>query len=104
MLTITTDNQSPTSPNMVSHCANPACGVPLRYLRDGRLFQFEVRCTGSRSLNQEEREDVKRNKRHVSHYWLCGACSILLTLQFDPTSGVVPVSIENRAAQAASAA
>ena len=86
---------------MVSHCANPACGVPLRYLREGRLFQFEVRRKGLRGLSREELEEAKKNTRHVSHYWLCGACSILLTLEFDPSSGVVPVSIENSATRGA---
>jgi hypothetical protein len=85
---------------MVSHCANPACGVPLLYLRDGRLFQFEVRCKASKGLGAKS--ESPNPSRHVSHYWLCGRCSAQLTLEFHPTSGVVPVAItEARLAQAA---
>ena len=63
---------------MVRECANPACSVPLRYLRDGRLFQFEVRShTGARKLS-----------RQVAHFWLCGQCCRTLTLVFDLLSGV----------------
>jgi hypothetical protein len=28
---------------MISHCANPDCGVPFHHLRGGRLFRFEVK-------------------------------------------------------------
>jgi hypothetical protein len=89
---------------MVSHCANPACDVPLRYLRDGRLYQFEVRCTNSDGFRLTD-PALGKSTRHVSHYWLCGQCSALLTLHFDPTSGVIPVAVERAsAARAASAA
>lgn len=88
---------------MVSHCANPACGVPLRYLRDGRLYQFEVRCKGADTLKCADL-DLRKNSRYVSHYWLCGLCSTLLTLQFDSGTGVVTITIEQEAARAASAA
>jgi hypothetical protein len=63
---------------MIKECANPACSVPLRYLRDGRLFQFEVR----------SRSSARKVCRQVAHFWLCGQCSRALTLVFDPLSGV----------------
>ncbi|MBV8049992.1 MAG: hypothetical protein JOZ80_02310 [Acidobacteriaceae bacterium] len=63
---------------MVTHCANPACAVPLRYLRDGRLFQFEVR----------SRIQPRKLSRQVAHFWLCGMCSGTMTLTFDPAMGV----------------
>jgi hypothetical protein len=63
---------------MVTKCANPTCSIPLRYLRDGRLFQFEVRSRG----------ESRRLSRQVAHFWLCGNCSSSLTLVFDPASGV----------------
>jgi hypothetical protein len=63
---------------MVTNCANPACSVPLRYLRDGRLFQFEVR----------SRLQPRKLSRQVAHFWLCGRCSSTFTLTFDPTTGV----------------
>lgn len=63
---------------MVKNCANPACSVPLRYLRDGRLFQFEVKT----------RVEPRKLSRQVSHFWLCGRCASTLTLTFDPNNGV----------------
>jgi hypothetical protein len=63
---------------MVTNCANPSCSVPLRYLRDGRLFQFEVR----------SRTKFRKLFRQVAHFWLCGRCSSTLTLIFDPAMGV----------------
>jgi hypothetical protein len=47
---------------MVSKCANPECGKPLHYLRDGKVFLFELKSAG-------------RSPRRVEHFWLCGDCS-----------------------------
>jgi hypothetical protein len=76
---------------MVSHCANPACGAPLRYLRDGRLFQFEVRPRDARGASTEP----LKPPRTVSHFWLCGQCSSKLTLVFDQLQAIVlkPTSV-----------
>jgi len=68
---------------MVTQCANPGCAVPLRYLRDGRLFQFEVR----------SRIQARKLSRQVAHFWLCGKCSSLMTLMFDPVSGVQVIPV-----------
>jgi len=68
---------------MVTHCANPSCGVPLRYLRFGRLFRFEVRAL------QSDRDS--KVARQVTHFWLCGECAPRLTLTFDPLRGVQAV-------------
>ena len=55
---------------MVNKCANPMCNKPLRYLREGRIFVFEVQ-------DDTIGSDGKRS-RHMEHYWLCGACSPML--------------------------
>lgn len=68
---------------MVSNCANPACAVPLRYLRDGRLFQFEVRPQKDAGASRS------RVPRSVTHFWLCGDCASKLTLVFDQLKAVV---------------
>lgn len=52
---------------MVKNCANPKCGKPLRYLREGRIFVFNV-------------SDAKSTHR-MEHFWLCGACSKTLRLE-----------------------
>jgi hypothetical protein len=72
-------------PPVVSNCANPACGVPLRYLRDGRLFQFEIRPQAA----QDQVARLSKGPRTVSHFWLCGECSAKLTLVFDQLQAVV---------------
>ena len=71
---------------MTSHCANPECAIPLRYLRDGRIFQFEVRpapATPSSNVS------AKTGTRRLSHFWLCGPCASTLTLVFDVLQGIV---------------
>jgi len=73
---------------MTSHCANPDCAVPLRYLRDGRIFQFEVR-NGFAKVPDDKPITVGDRVRRVSHFWLCGHCSSTLTLAFDAIKGVV---------------
>ena len=76
--------------HVVSCCANPECLTPLRYLRDGRLFQFEVRSVDRTVFSSEPDHDpLRRPTRHVSHFWLCGHCASNLTLIFDQHRGVV---------------
>jgi hypothetical protein len=53
-------------------------------LRDGRLYQFEVR-------PQAPNEPIAAAKpsSSLSHFWLCGECSSKLTLVFDQLKAVV---------------
>ena len=46
---------------MVSQCANPDCKRELRYLRDGKIYAFQL-STGTKQTRLE-------------HFWLCGECS-----------------------------
>lgn len=73
---------------MVSNCANPACATPLRYLRDGRLYQFEVKAVPASEAAQSVQPGSKKVSRGVWHFWLCGPCSTNLTLEFDRLKGV----------------
>jgi hypothetical protein len=66
---------------MVNNCANPKCSKPLHYLRDGRVFVFEV--AGARLG-----PDGKRT-RHLEHYWLCGDCSPSMTVESNPEKGIL---------------
>jgi hypothetical protein len=52
---------------LVNHCANPQCCKPLHYLREGRVYVFDV--TRAAAGNNE------RGARRMEHFWLCGACS-----------------------------
>jgi hypothetical protein len=60
---------------MISNCANPGCGKPLVYLREGRVFIFEVSAGNSDASG--------KRLRRLEHFWLCGACSQILTLTHD---------------------
>jgi hypothetical protein len=67
--------QAPSGCFMVNQCANPNCGKPLHYLREGRIFVFDlpdpdvpVPAPGGRA-------------RRLQHFWLCGPCSETMVLQ-----------------------
>lgn len=65
---------------MVNNCANAACNKPLHYLRDGRVFVFDV---ASANIGP----DGKRT-RQLQHYWLCGDCAPSMVVECLPGSGV----------------
>ncbi len=66
---------------MVDNCANPKCNKPLHYLRDGRIFVFEV---------ASARMGPDGNRlRHMEHYWLCGDCSPSMVVESTGDAGVV---------------
>ena len=70
---------------MVSNCANPKCARPLHYLREGKIFIFD-------SADRIEPKTGKRSHR-LEHYWLCGDCCRILTLEQSPDGvRVVPRS------------
>lgn len=48
---------------MVSQCANPQCGKPLHYLREGKVFLLHAQGSGGQGDRME-------------HFWLCGECSL----------------------------
>ncbi len=65
---------------MVNNCANPQCAKPLHYLRDGRVFVFNV--AGARLG-----PDGKRVQQ-IRHFWLCGDCSPSLLVECSPDAVV----------------
>jgi uncharacterized protein YcsI (UPF0317 family) len=59
---------------MVNQCANTSCGKPLHYLREGRIFVFDVAVPDTL--------ETKGNKGcHLQHFWLCGTCSESLAME-----------------------
>jgi hypothetical protein len=84
--------------SVISNCANPACAVPLLRLRDGRLFQFEVKSTPT-SASEDEHKPAPKVMRQVAHFWLCGECSSHLTLSFDQLRGVTVSPLPTKSAQ-----
>jgi hypothetical protein len=81
---------------MVSKCANTECGAPFQYLREGRLFKFEV----GRNLQQNAAPPgprivpAKKGPARVEHFWLCGRCSQQMTLRYDMSSGVIVIPLQ----------
>jgi len=67
---------------MVNDCANPKCSKPLHYLRDGRVFVFDVP-----SAPSVARVEGARGRR-MEHYWLCGDCAQSYTLKHSPDGGI----------------
>lgn len=67
---------------MVNNCANPQCAKPLHYLRDGRIFVFEVP-----DSTPAASPDGKRT-RHLEHYWLCGQCAQQFQIDYVAETGV----------------
>jgi hypothetical protein len=88
---------------MITHCANPACAIPLHRLRDGRLFQFDVKSALPATVGREhmERRKVTRN---TAHFWLCGQCSESMTLIFDQLQGVKVIPLMEASARKATTA
>ncbi len=63
---------------MLSKCANPICVAPFRYLREGRIFNVEVRKASAQG-------QIK-----IEHFWLCDICS--KTLKVVCIDGFVTIS------------
>lgn len=56
---------------MVDRCANSLCSERLHYLRDGKIYLFEL-----------SDSDPRRGVGHsLEHHWLCGKCSALYRLE-----------------------
>ena len=68
---------------MVSNCANPTCGKPLHYLREGRIYVFDVPA-GAEGPNG-------KRARRLEHFWLCGACAQTMVMRQSP-EGILAVN------------
>jgi len=78
---------------MLHKCANPACTVPFRSLREGKLFLAEI----FPSQANEAFIGNRRKLRRREHFWLCDACSGHFTLRFDTSVGMMTVPLNERA-------
>jgi hypothetical protein len=58
---------------MVNQCANPACGKPLHYLREGRIFIFD--------LPDSNVPAPGLRARRLRHFWLCGRCAETMVME-----------------------
>ena len=85
---------------MLSKCANPSCSTPLVYLREGKIFMMETPLQTQRAAETQAIKPKSVNR--VEHFWLCGPCSVELTLAYDRQRGVQVVPKRFRALAAAS--
>lgn len=86
---------------MIAKCANPECGAPFRYLREGRLFQVDRDPAGRRTVGPFLISEGGL-PHHLEHFWLCGGCALRMTLAIDAERGVVTVPLpEGRRKRAA---
>jgi hypothetical protein len=68
---------------MIATCANPACNVPFRYFRFGKIFMLEANDVDARSRTDPP-------KRRIEYFWLCGECAPALHLM-RTTDGAVTI-------------
>ena len=71
-------------------CANPACFVPFRKLRQGKLFLVETEPFERSTLRRADWRGQPANR--IEYYWLCDQCAFALTLSYEKGRGVVTVS------------
>ena len=66
---------------MMNNCANPMCAKPLHYLREGRVFVFDVQ--NGAAVGGDE-----KMSHHLEHFWLCGQCSLQFQVVHEYATGV----------------
>ncbi len=76
---------------MISRCANPYCGAPFRYLREGKLFQLYTGSDPGPSSGSGQ-----KTSRQMEYFWLCGQCAATLRLDFERKNGAVIVRLVAR--------
>lgn len=71
---------------MVGECANPHCGAPFRYSRDGKLFRLELGASAAsvRTGPNQTRRVAAKSKI----FGLCGSCASRATLVSEDGVGV----------------
>ena len=62
---------------MIWKCANPECSIPFDYSPRG-LFCF-----------RRNHSTARHNAHSVEHFWLCPACSEVMTLKYRQDEDVV---------------
>jgi hypothetical protein len=71
-------------------CVNPACRAQFLYLRQGRLFEVEIRYLDSPWGDGQDK--LGNGKAHVERCWLCDQCAACIALRFDPRQGLIILS------------
>jgi hypothetical protein len=72
--------------SMLSKCANPDCSQTFLYLRQGKLFRFDVPVL--RDDGDHNAQQSSGGRYRNEYFWLCDYCSMRMTLVCDRTLGV----------------
>ena len=75
---------------MLHKCANPSCDNAFLKLTEGKLFLVE---TDQPKHQVQSIVSKKTSFRRIEHYWLCDACSPVLTLAYESGRGIVAVPL-----------
>lgn len=70
---------------MITKCANPECGEPFRYLREGKLFRVDLDQLENRAAGKTDSEKVWHR---MEHFWLCGRCAGIMTVVAEKGRGI----------------
>ncbi len=81
---------------MISHCANPDCGVPFHYLRGGHLYRFDLKSPSFPCNDVPNTICSLKPTQAVVFFWLCEQCSAIYSLRFDSRHGVALVPRPHR--------
>lgn len=71
---------------MLAKCANPSCSTPLVYLREGKIFMVDTPQSHTHADGAIPIRSKASNR--VEHFWLCGPCSMEMTLTYDRERGI----------------
>ncbi len=86
---------------MLSKCANPSCTIPFRYLHQGKLFRVDV-CDHGAAKQLSVDGWSKKPPWRIEFFWLCDACSAVLTVVYENELGVTTRPLNVRRAVGAS--
>jgi hypothetical protein len=81
---------------MLHKCANPVCASLFRSLSHGKLFLLHTDRPTPRTSGITPPIRRERSVRRMERYWLCDACSCLVTLTFERGRGMVAVPLPAR--------
>src|SRR5579864_7885467 len=71
---------------MLGKCANPACDIPFRYLRGGKLFLIDL--AGRRGEEHADGFDSHQPHR-TTYFWLCDDCSTTMSVAMNHEGAAV---------------
>ena len=91
---------------MVSKCLNPHCSTTFRYLGQGRLFRIDfTEASRKNALAGGKMVASTRSKANpIEHFWLCGSCAAIMTIELGEDGEVRPVPFEVSARKPAAVA